>query len=157
MFTYGPPNPTLALTNGALQVTLNAPSTTSVQYVGFGIGFNNCVNASAYTGVKFDIGGTVTGCALKLTCNFREDGINAKDPKGSCAGDSASCYPPQAAFTLTSSVVTTSVAFTSATGGSPVAAIDTTYLTTVEWQFTVPANATSNCVAIITVDNVAFY
>lgn len=151
-FTFGP---SLALANGALQVTLDAPPTTTAQYKGFGIYFNNCVDASAYAGVKFDISGTVTGCPMFYVQIFREDVANAINPMGSCTA--SSCYAPEAQVTVTSTIVTTSISFAAMLSGAPVPTVDKQYLIGVQWQFNVPAKATVDCVATVTIDNVTFY
>ena len=157
--TYGTPAPTIEETNGALHVTLNATPGTSALYLGFGIYFNGCVDGHTYTGVKFDIGGTMTGCTMQYSFNFREDDANATDAKGSCTA--ASCYAAQAAVTVPATTATISIAYSGVSGGAPVAGALTTasetYLTGVQWQFTVAANATANCVVDLTLDNVTFY
>jgi hypothetical protein len=158
-FTYGTPAPTIAETNGLLHVTLDAPGTTSAQYLGFGIYFNSCVDGHMYSGVKFDIGGTMSGCAMQYAFNYREDSANASDPKGSCTA--ASCYAGQATVTVPASVTSTSIAYSAVSGGVPIAGALTTaaqtYLTGVLWQFAVPARATADCIVDLTIDNVTFY
>ena len=108
-YTYGTPAPTITKTNGSLHVTLNAPGTASEQYLGFGIYFNNCVDGHSYTGVKFEIGGTMTCCSMVYSFNYREDAANAQDPKGSCTA--ASCYAAQGSVTVPASVTSTSIAY----------------------------------------------
>lgn len=157
-YTYGPPAPTIAQTGGALHVTLDAPGTASAQYLGFGIYFNDCMDGRAYSGVKFDIGGTLTGCTVQYAFNYREDDANATDPKGSCAA--ASCYAGMAALPVPATATSTSMAYSAVSGGVPIAgpltATAQTYLTGVQWQFVVPPGSAA-CVADLTIDNVTFY
>lgn len=158
-YTYGPPAPTLAQADGALHVTLDAPATTAAQYLGVGLYFNACVDGSSYSGVKFDIGGTLSGCTMVFSFNYREDDANASDPKGSCAA--ALCYAGQAPVTVPAAMTTTAIAYSAVAGGAPIAGPLTpaaqTFLTGVQWQFNVPAGATQDCVADLTIDNVTFY
>ena len=158
-YTFGTPSPTITEANGSLHVTLNAPGTASDQYLGFGVYFDNCVDGHSYTGVKFDIGGTMTGCSMVFSFNYREDASNASDAKGSCT--IANCYAGQAAVTVPATLTSTSIAYSDVTGGAPIAGPLTTqaqtYLTGVQWQFTVPAGVTAPCVADLTLDNVTFY
>ncbi len=158
-YTYGTPAPTIAESNGALHVTLDAPGTASAQYLGFGIYFNSCVDGHQYSGVKFDIAGTVSGCTTQFAFNYREDSANASDPKGSCTA--ASCYAGAAPVTVPASMATVPVAYADVSGGEPVAGALTpaaqTYLTGVLWQLTAPAAPTADCTADLTIDNVTFY
>ncbi len=158
-FTFGTPAPTITETNGLLHVTLDAPGTASAQYLGFGFYFNSCVDGHMYSGVKFDIGGTMSGCTMQYAFNYREDSANATDLKGSCTA--ASCYAGQATITLPASVTSMSIAYSAVSGGVPIAGALTTaaqtYLTGVMWQFTVPAGATADCAVDLTIDNVTFY
>ena len=158
-YTHGTPSPTIAETNGILHVTLDAPGTASAQYLGFGIYLNDCVDGHLYSGVKFDIGGTISGCAMQFAFNYREDAANANDPKGSCTA--ASCWAGEAAVTVPATMATTPITYSSVSGGAPIAGALTpaaqTYLTGIQWQFDVPAGATANCVVDLTIDNVTFY
>ena len=158
-YTYGPPAPTIAQTGGVLHVTLDAPGTASAQYLGFGIYFNDCIDGRQSSGVQFDLGGAVTGCTMQYAFNYREDDANATDPKGSCT--LASCYAGMAALTVPATVTTASMPYSAVSGGVPIAGPLTpaaqTYLTGVQWQLVVPAGATANCKADLTIDNVTFY
>ena len=162
-FTYGSPAPVAMVTGGGWHVTLNAPGMTAAQYLGLGIYFNgnaagtNCVDGTAYTGVKFDISGSVVGCTMQYSTNDSAHSNNATDPKG--AGD-ASVYAPQATLTVTTTPTPTMMPFSGTgapSGGNPALAVDKAKLTGVQWQFTVPAAATAACVVDITIDNVSFY
>ena len=162
MYTYpsGAAAPTIAIADGALHVTINTPAASAIQYVGYGIFFNDCTNGSQYTGVKFDIGGTMTGCDLQFINNFRDDATPANDVKGSCTV-STNCYGPQTALNFTPTVSSSEHPFVTLTAGFPVATVDTTFLTGVGWGFVIPAadpaNPGASCVADFTIDNVTFY
>jgi hypothetical protein len=170
-FTYASPTgavaPTATVTSGGWHIMLNAPGmATDAQYVGVGIYFNGnaagdeCVDATAHTGVKFDISGSIagTGCTAQYSTNdSAHSAASATDKK---AGGPAGAYAPQATLTATTAVATVMMPFSGTgapTGGSPATAIDKTKLTGVQWQFTVAAGATSACMVDIIIDNVGFY
>jgi hypothetical protein len=169
-FTYASPStavaPTAAVTNGGWHITLNAPGMTDPQYIGVGIYFNgnasgtDCVDATAHTGVKFDISGSIagTGCTAQYSTNdSAHSAVSATDPK---AGGPAGSYAPQKALTVTSTVATVMMPFAGADapqGGSPATAIDKSKLTGVQWQFTVAGGTANACMVDIVIDNVAFY
>jgi hypothetical protein len=170
VFTYPPGSasaPAYSLLDGVLHVTENAPAMSAIQYLGLGVGFQNCVDATAFTGVSFTISGAVAGCAMQFAIGDVEhqdsttDSYFATGPAGS--------YPPQTTLTaneITAAPQTLMMPFTSSTiFGSPQTPVDKTRLVLVLWQFTVPAAgpaaagdaAQAACVADITIDNVAFY
>ncbi len=159
-YGYGTPSPTLTEENGSLHVTLNAPSTSSALYLGFGLYFTTCVDGHAYTGVKFDIGGTVTGCSMQFSFNFRDVVNAASDTNHLGACTATSCYGGQANFTVPATPATISIAYSAVAGGQPISGPLTTaaktFLTGVIWQITVPSG-TGSCVVDVTVNNVSFY
>jgi hypothetical protein len=167
----GAPSPVATVTNGGWNVKLTAPGMVgAAQYIGVGIYFNgpgdpnggNCVDGTAYTGIKFDISGSVGGtmCSAQYSTNDSAHSNNASDKKGS--GDATS-YAPQAPLTVTSTVTTVMMPFTGTgapTGGNPALALAKDKLTGVQWQFTVAAAtaaAATDCAVDITIDNVSFY
>jgi len=167
-FTYASPTgavaPTAVQENGGWHITLTAPGmATDPQYIGVGIYFNGnaagdeCIDATAHTGVKFDISGTITGCTAQYSTNdSAHSAASASDKK---AGGPAGSYAPQKTFTTTATVATMMMPFAGAdapAGGSPATAVDKSKLTGVQWQFTVAAG-TAVCMVDIVIDNVAFY
>lgn len=156
--TYASPSgstaaPTYSISGGALNITESGTPNAAPQYVGTVLYFNDCINASSFTGVKFDISGTMTGCTMQYSTNFMEDDANSSDPKGSCTA--SSCYAPQKTVTPTTTSTTVSVPFVGGgTGGAPVTTVDTAALTGIQWQFTI---GTANCVANVSVTNITFY
>jgi hypothetical protein len=156
--------PTITIENGGMHVVATSTSMAMAQYWGVGIYFNgndtgtNCVDATQYTGIKFDISGTIGGtmCSGQYAANdsAHSDSTsgNPPDPK---AGGPAGSYAPQAPLTVTTAVATVMMPFTTPVGGSPATAIDKSKLTGVQWQFTTAASGT--CMVDIIIDNVAFY
>jgi len=181
-FVYGDanPQPTYTVASNQLNITDDVQVTGKNHYQGVGIYFNgntagtDCINASAYTGIQFDISGSLTGtgCGLVFSINDSEHGdsstLNAagtgpNDPKA--AGPQGS-YPPQLSIpssSLTSTAVTIKVPFTGAgapAGGSPATPIDPTKIEGVQWQLATPlaaAGGATECNLNINVANVQFY
>lgn len=141
-------------TGQALEVAANPGSTTdsSNAWIGFGLGFDMCVDASAYTGVEFTITGALGNCALTFTPIFSEDNSVTDNPTfGSCTA--ASCYPGQSAQLLSGTNI---VHFTDVIGGNPQTFVDSRALTGVQWQLNVPSDGVSVCSANFAVTNVTF-
>jgi hypothetical protein len=162
-FTYAAPGltpPALSLvpappgsTGQGLAVSESTGTPTDPQnaYSGFGLGFDMCVDASAYTGIQFTIGGNIGNCALTFAAQFSEDNSVTDNPMfGSCT--SASCFPPSSApFGLG----TTTVDFADVFGGSPDMVVDARALTAVQWNFA-PTDGVSACTAELVVTNIEF-
>jgi hypothetical protein len=159
--------PTFAINGGALKIMQNAAAATAAQYVGVVIYFNgntagtDCIDAHTYTGVKFDLSGSVAGCSVQYSTNdSAHTAMSSTDLK---AGGPAGSYSPQATLTaaqITTAVQTIMMPFTGTgapSGGSPATPLDPTKLEGVQWQFTIPAAGTAPCVANLTIDNVTFY
>jgi hypothetical protein len=156
--------PTATVVNGAWHITATTTGMASAQYWGVGISFDgnvagtNCIDATPFNNVQFDISGTITGtgCSAQYALSDSAHLDNAVDAKGS--GD-ATVYAPQAALTVTAAVQTVTMPFAGAgapTGGSPAVAVDDAKLTRVQWQFTTAPGATSSCRVDVTIDNVKF-
>ena len=163
--------PTATVVGGAWHVTLNAPGTASPQYMGVGVYFNGnaagteCVDATAHTGVQFDISGSVTGtgCSMQYATNDSAHGDAAANPSDLKISGPSGSYAPQATIALTditSTVKTMMMPFTGTgapSGGSPGTALDKSKLTGVQWQWTIAGATTNMCTVDITIDNVKFY
>jgi hypothetical protein len=143
---------------------------TMPQYSGAGIYFNgntagtDCIDGTAFTGVQFDIGGTVTGtgCTVQFSINDSEHSdstANPTMPDPKAAGPKGS-YAPQLTITVPATPTPMMVPFMGAgapSNGSPATGIDKEKLTGVQWQITTPVGATSSCAVDLTIDNVKFY
>ncbi len=162
----GSARPSASTDGGALHITENAPSTSAAQYVGVALAFANCVDAAAFTGIKFSISGSFSGCTMQYGTGDSEH----QDPATGApyATGPSGAYPAQS--TLTAAQVTSApqilmMPFAGSTlPGNPQTPLDTTKLIFALWQFTIPAGppattdgGTPACVADITIDNVAFY
>jgi hypothetical protein len=157
--------PAYNLSGGALHVTVNTPVTSAPQYVGMFLGFTECIDATAFTGVSFTISGSLAGCTVQFeTGDVEHTDSTVNTYLGTGAAGS---YPPQ--FNLDASQITTApqtlmMLFTSANYGNPQTPTDKTKLIDLIWQFVVPPAASSTadaapaaCVGAITIDNVSFY
>jgi hypothetical protein len=181
VFTYGngTPKPTYTVAGGVVNVMDMVQVAGGQYYQGFGLFLNgnsagtDCVNASTYTGVQFDLSGSLTGtgCAMVFSINDSEHADPASstppDPK---AGGPAGSYAPQLAITasqITSAATTIKVPFTGTgspafAGGaaSPATAVDPTKITGVQWQLATPKPAdggATECDWNINLANVKFY
>ena len=136
-FAYQPNALTLdTVTNTVLNIKGNVHA-----YDGFGLYFNTCYDASAYTGVSFSVKG-YAGPKGKL--NFRvqtntNTAIDTPNMKGQCVSALADTYPDchASAFdipvTATPTVVT--VLWGQLAGGVPIAAVTGNNVVGLEWAF----------------------
>jgi len=181
--TYGGGVTPFAYTTAAgnLHITDTVQTTGMPQYIGLVIYFNgssdglDCIDASAYTGIQFDISGSLTGpgCSLQYSANDSEhsdsvvrsptDATKPNDPK---ASGPMGAYSPQLQIaSLMSSPVTTKVSFTDLTLGAglpapPPAGVDSKKIEGIQWQLTTPIasdGGTAECLLDLTIDNVKFY
>jgi hypothetical protein len=164
-YTYAAPGqtaPTVTLTpDGAgLQITGGFHPPISGNWAGAGLFFNgtSCIDATMYTGVRFDFAGDLGGCALAFGASFSGDTSPTEAPgQGSCPGTDSTCYGPLASVVPGTST-RIEVSFAALTAGSPIAKLDPSTLVDVEWQLSAPTGADGgSCAASFTVENVAFY
>ena len=81
-----------------LGVTVSAGS-----YAGGGLAFESCLDASAFTGIKFTVavaGGSLTGCGYEFQLQTFEQRPDTQNPAGACDQDTTSCYNFPAARNL---------------------------------------------------------
>jgi hypothetical protein len=137
-FSYQPNALTLdTVTNTVLNVKGNIKA-----YDGFGLYFNTCYDASAYTGISFSVKGNA-GPTGKL--NFRvqtnsNTAIDATNKKGTCvASNPADTYPDchASAFDIpvTATATTITVMWAQLAGGVPTAAVTGKDIVGLEWAF----------------------
>ena len=172
-YTYGDtPAPIFTYASGVLNVTDTVQISAKNHYQGFGLYMNgnsagtDCVDGHTYTGVQFDISGSLTGtgCTMQFSILDSEHADmtqgNPPDPK---ASGPAGSYAPQLQVTsaqLTSTKTTIMVPYTTPSGGSPASAVDTTKLTGVQWQLSTPVlsdGGATECDWNINLSNVKFY
>jgi hypothetical protein len=154
--------PTFATSTGALVINYaTGMPTTMYPYVAVGVPFAACANASASTGIKFNISGTLSpaGCTIQFSAIDKEHLTVAN--MGTCTA--ANCYPSSKGFTLPASATDVTILFTDqANGGmdTGAAALDPTKLTGIQWQVNpvgaMAGDAGMGCTGTITIDNVTF-
>ncbi|MES1184287.1 MAG: hypothetical protein ABUL60_10755 [Myxococcales bacterium] len=148
VFTAGVPGGTFAYQPGALTVTdmsksLNIKGSIAA-YDGFGVYFNACADASAYTGVSFNIKGK-PGATGMLNFRVQTDANTAVDTvnkKGTCmvpAGTTDTyplCHASAVDIPVTEAGGVVEVKFASLTGGVPVETVTGKDVVGLEWAFT---------------------
>lgn len=155
--------PTYTTSGGSLHITLERPVTSVPQYLGVVLASRTlCVDATAFTGVQFTMGGSFSGCTMKYYAN---DDAHQDDTTGAphASGPEGS-YPPQtviAASQITLTPRTMKMPFSGQSDGSPATPVDPARLIIVGgWQFDVDPSTSStpsSCVADLTIDDVRFY
>jgi hypothetical protein len=171
IFTYGDtPKPTYSIAGNQVNIMDTVQIGASAHFQGFGLYFNgnaagtDCVDGHAYTGIQFDLSGTLigVGCTMQFSILDSEHAdpttSTPVDPKaGGIKGD----YAPQLAISsLTSNATTIKVPYSTPAGGMPSAAVDPTKLTGVQWQLSVPVatdGGATECDWNINITNVKFY
>ena len=159
-----PPLATLSPDGDGIAVTAAFVTPVTEPWQGIGLFFDgaSCIDASANTGIKFDLLGDLGGCTLAFGANFAADDSVQDDPtRGACAGSSSVCYPPMSTVMTTQSAVdggraTIEVPFSAFHNGSPIAQLDASAIVSVQWQLG-PAPGAGACSANFTLANVEFY
>ncbi len=173
-YTFGGTNAvsggTFSYQTGALTYTTSAMSLEVAgmvkDYDGFGLYFGTCVDASAYTGVSFNIKGNV-GTSGKILFSFQtnaDTGINSTTMKGACPvtppadpnNDYAECHFGQIPVTVPAGGGVVTVKFSDSTGGLPVAGVDGRDLLGLQWAFNWAGATDTPYAADVTVDDVMF-
>ncbi len=140
------------LTWQGLDVTLNPGATTDSAnaFVGFGVPLFGCVDARAFSGVRFTINGDLGTCPLQFGIVPQDD--NSTMFGGSCAA--SVCLEP------TSNVLssgTNVLPFTALSGGTPDPTLNPSALMDIQWQLNVPTDGvTPACNAHFTITDIAF-
>lgn len=155
--------------DGALHITADVPMGEQAQYVGVAMMFPKCVDASAFSGVRFTISGSYKGCTMQYATGDVAHSDRTTEAMYA-AGDKGS-YPPQtvlAANQVTPTAQTIQIPFVdnphaeNAIRGNPPRSIDKSQLTQVAWQFTIGAavnaeDGVTRCTADVRVGDVMFY
>ena len=139
-----------------VDVDPRVPLNASLAYAGFGfgigyLGYDSCLDASAYTGVRFTTEGSLGTCKLAFGLQFSQDNNVLDNPSGACALKEK-CFPPTAPFAVPGTVT---VLFSEPFGGSPVDKLDPRTITGLQWGLALPTTGTP-CSASFTVDDVTF-
>jgi hypothetical protein len=158
-FSYQPADLMVANPEGTLKVT-----GTVKNYDGFGVYFTTCTDASAYTGVSFDIKGNV-GPSGKLSFRFQSNANTAVDTvnkKGTCvvppgtADPYPLCHDATYDITVTEGGGEVAVKFSDVMGGVPVATVDGKDIVGLQWAFAWAGATDTEYPVDVTVDNIKF-
>jgi hypothetical protein len=142
-----------------LNVTASPGATTDPAnaWSGFGFAFTApaCLDASAYTGIKFTIAGDLGTCRLSFEAIPSEDSAVVNNGSGLAVNTctAASCITPSLGPILPG---TTVVHFADLSGGVPLPTVDPKALVGVGWQLDAPTDGSPPCSASFTVTDVSF-
>jgi len=171
-FVLGVPGGTYSYQPDALALTVTSEQALNIKgtvaaapvFDGFGLYFNTCIDASAYTGVSFNLKGNA-GPSSVLDFRIQTNSDTAVDPpnmKGSCvvpAGTGGNtydtCHAADYSIAVPASGGVVSVKFSSLTRGVPVASVTGKEIVGLEWAFTAPSSPSSYPVDV-TIDDVQF-
>jgi hypothetical protein len=135
-----------------------AATVTTGGYSGYVMWFGPCVDASAYSGISFDISGSLGGATLAFQVQMNDDyPIDVANKKGACTGGSwtqTACWNNRAAVTVTADPTTVSFTWAELTGGYPTTPIDPRQLLGIQWEAN--CSGAAACVVDLTLDNVQF-
>jgi hypothetical protein len=149
--------PTVSTSTGALVIKLDTgPPSTPYPYAYVGLPLNMCTGAGAYTGVKFNISGTLSaGCTIQFSAVDQEHSTVANH--GTCT--IANCYPSSARFELPATPTDVTVLFVDQSGGGAdpgVGPLDPAHLLNLQWQVNPAVGDAGGCTGTVTIDNVTF-
>jgi hypothetical protein len=128
-------------------------------YAGLVFWFGPCINASAYGGLEFTVGGSMGGAALKLQVqtseNYPADPANSKGECifMDCATQWSECKGPDATVTVPAKPELVSMEWAAFAAGSPNTGVDPEGL--VGLQFQLECQAMTECVVDMTLGNVS--
>lgn len=131
-------------------------SGTVLDYGGFGMAFDTCVDATAFTGIQFDLWGTSSSTVFQIQTS-EDQNMDYGDPKATCdTAVSGECAIPQARIqTVSETQTAVQLPFADFSGGVPVATVSTNQLIGLQWQF--ECGAAEGCPVDVRIDNVTFY
>ena len=119
-------------------------------WAGAGLPFPGCVDASAYTGVRFTITGDLGTCSLLFGVTPTEQ--QADEFGGACTD--AVCTPP---FFTPVTTGTSTILFSQLGGNEPAGPVDASRLQNIQWTLNVPTDGVSApCNAAFSITDVSF-
>jgi hypothetical protein len=158
LFVYPEPALSLDASDGSMMVGGEV-----ADYSGFGVWFTSCIDASAYSGLSFDISGDV-GPSATIKIGLQTNGdfpVDVLGMKGACtfateATKYTECVTPIVAKDVPESGGTITVAWSEFAGGKPVATADPSEIVGIEWSFSWAGPSDTAYEADVTVDNLRF-
>jgi hypothetical protein len=140
----------------AVQVTASPGIATDPSQAWSGFGFNfqapPCLDARAFSGVRFTVSGDLGTCGLQFSVVTSEDASPTHNPLGACPAEP--CYPPTLGPV---SIGPTTVSFEDLSGGMPMSTVDRAVLLGIQWTLDLPTDAAiPACIASFTVSDISF-
>lgn len=131
-------------------------SGTVMDYGGFGMAFDICVDASAFTGIQFDLWGVSNSTVFQIQTS-EDQNMEYGDPKATCdVAVSGECAIPASRIqTVMETQTTVQLPFADFSGGVPVSTVSTNQLIGLQWQF--ECGVAEGCPVDVRIDNVTFY
>jgi hypothetical protein len=120
-------------------------------WLGFGVFFDSCIDASAFNAVKFTVAGDLGNCPIRFAATSSQTVVPANHPLGSCT--LANCFPPSIPLKSTGTTIVRFSDFPSGNAGSPDL-VDPSALIGVEWQMDTSVDFA--CHANFVVDDLSF-
>jgi hypothetical protein len=148
---------TRVVESGALRITATI---TPTGYVGIVFWFGPCVNASAFTGIDFAVGGVTGGAVLKAQVQTHEDyPVDVANMKGGCSFTNCDekfteCAGPTHQVVVPAVPETLNLPWSSFAGGTPNA--DVTPEGLVGLQFQLECQSDAACVVDLTLGDIGF-
>jgi hypothetical protein len=148
---------TVAVDAGSLRIT---GTVTPMGYAGLVFWFGPCVDASAFTGLTFAVGGALNGAVMKAQVQTHDDyPIDVANTKGGCmytdcANRFTECAGPTMQLVVPASPETQDLPWSSFTGGTPVADVTPAGLVGLQFQFECQADV--DCAVDVTLGTISF-
>lgn len=152
-------------TDGALHITVDAPVISTRQVLLVDLPFDECVDASAFTGLQFSISGSLSGCtfgqATQDSAHLQYDGSSAGP--GALGTGAPGAIPNSTVLTadqITPVAQTLTFPFAAQSNGLPATPTDTSKLTWLDWVFVVNPYIVGGpiaCKGDLTIKDVKFY
>ncbi len=148
--------PMLAIGQGAngspaLQVQMHTgvPSSPANAWLGFGMSFEGCEDATAFDAVRFTISGGFGVCPIRFALTSSQTVKPADDPRGTCT--LPSCFPPSMPIAGSGTIT---VPFTGNSFPGTPNIVDPRSLIGIQWQMDALPN--TGCDGSFTIDDIQF-
>jgi len=156
---HGPSDANLSqfVVDGSLQITATV---TPMGYVGIVFWFGPCVNASAFTGLTFAVGGSTGGAVLKAQIQTHVDyPVDTANMKGGCSFTNcdtkfSECAGPTYQVVVPATPETLDLPWSSFAGGLPTATVTPEGI--VGLQFQLECQSDTDCAVDLTLGNISF-
>ena len=124
------------------------------------LGFGPCVNAEAFTGINFSVGGSLGGAVLKAQIQTHDDyPVDVANSKGGCTFRNCDnrfteCAGPTTTVAVPEAAAPVDLPWASFTGGTPIAEVTPDGLVGMQFQLECPQDVA--CAADFTLGTINF-